>query len=106
MSRYECEGDVCRLIVKNNEPVEEMDPLPMPSKGKFTIYGTKRCGFCKNAKSVLRMGPYNWEFINVDDYRGGRQQIVSRSSHKTVPVIYDSGRFIGGYTELLVHLSP
>ena len=67
----------------------------------YKIYGKTNCVSCINAKMMMKQSGLPFEFINVEG-----DVTLMPAGHKTVPVVYDSkGSLIGGYNDLLVHLS-
>ena len=66
-----------------------------------TIYATSWCGWCEEAKSLLRSrGVDSWTEIDVDQLPGGRRELAERTGGHTVPQIYIGERKVGGFDEL------
>lgn len=111
-----CDGDACR-IVSDSEYEYEYDStsdlstehLPEPSKEtKWVVFGTDTCPYCVKAKKLLKdkYKPNQYEFIDIDSYSNSRNTLRSRTNgYRTIPVIYNYGEFIGGYTEMKKILS-
>ena len=76
----------------------------VPSFSGFTIYTKSNCRFCSLVKELL-----NGESVltvNCDAYleenRDGFLQFIheiTATNHKTFPIVFLNGEFIGGYTE-------
>jgi glutaredoxin len=69
------------------------------------IYSKDNCQYCKAAKDLLDLNN-----INYTEHRIGsdltREEFIERFPQiKTVPAIMVDGNFIGGYNELLDHIS-
>jgi len=69
------------------------------------VYGTRSCGYCRRAKSLLKAKGIEYqEFIVEEDIPS---EALSRKIGKpalTVPQIFLDGEYIGGYTELAERL--
>ena len=71
------------------------------------------CGYSKNAMALLRQRGHTFEGHDVDTL-GGTMAVVNKlkstkmlaqnSTHRTVPIIFHNGTFVGGYTELCAYL--
>ena len=80
----------------------------MPASDKlFTVYGAKSCPFCLKAKTLLESNNIQFIYYDIEQY-GTRQDFFNyfRSLNKigplvrTIPVIFNKGVYIGGYTNL------
>ena len=74
------------------------------------IYGTKTCGYCHQAKSILRQNGLNFEYVDLSEvteeeqdklmkiagkkFRSVTQIFTKETSDKT------NWKYIGGFTEL------
>ncbi len=77
----------------------------------YIVFYTKDCSYCNRAIRLLRRKHLRFKKYNIDGIRGGRTRLFTTlntyarmikfdSTHKTVPLIFIDGRFLGGYTEL------
>jgi glutaredoxin len=77
---------------------------------EFTIYGAENCINCSDAKKTLDL--YNIKYIYYDIGKKENGDFITffnsfqssnliPNTHKTVPVIFNYGKFIGGYTQLI-----
>lgn len=88
--------------------------IPMPKKNMgWVVYGKKNCSFCVNACSWFELNQISYRYYDIDKFISekriqninevyeylGKKRI---KNHKTVPLIFYNGVFIGGYTDLLV----
>jgi len=76
----------------------------------FTLYIRNSCPYSQAALDYIRTKGHTFTSFDVEKY-GGIMSVVKdlkqssyipqRSQHKTVPIVFsESGKFIGGYTEL------
>lgn len=63
------------------------------------VYGREECGYTQKAISLLKQKNKKFIFENVNNLPLIKKQLVP-SYHKTVPIIFICGDFIGGYSEL------
>lgn len=76
------------------------------------IYGKEMCEYCDKAKEVCRQYGIEFKYFPVDDRFVGeanlldlKEQLIKENrTVKTVPVIWDRKRFIGGYNELMDYI--
>lgn len=70
----------------------------MPS---VTIYTTKLCPYCSDAKRLLKQKGAGFDEIDVTFDRAGRQAMTERAGGKrSVPQIFIGARHVGGCDEL------
>lgn len=67
----------------------------------YKIYTKAGCSYCCKAKSLLETKGLQYEEIPVDDTA---RQFLTSIGAKTVPQIFVSGIYIGGYNELVERL--
>jgi len=82
----------------------------LPSSDGFTIYTKSGCPFCTKAKKLLEKENQKILIIDCDDYLLENKadflqfiQEIAKKEHKTFPIIFDKGEFIGGFTETKVY---
>ena len=66
-----------------------------------TVYTTEPCGFCTQAKALLRARGVEFEEINLARDADGRSRLAATTGHMTFPQILVGERSIGGFRELL-----
>lgn len=104
-----CNDDACFIIDNSDdirlEPDDRIEELIMPNdEVKWTVYGTKWCGYCKKAKKFLK-DETNYQYIDIEEYttlekfKNHFNEITN--GYSTVPMIFNRNKFIGGYTDLL-----
>lgn len=77
-----------------------------PNLDCFTIYTKTGCSYCEKVKVLLKNKNYNPIFINCDDYLKNDKEFflnyiekIAGVKHKTFPIVFKDGIFIGGFTE-------
>jgi glutaredoxin len=86
------------------------ESIAMPENvKKWIIYGASWCGFCRGALRLLNSHLEEYIYYDVDEL-GGALNTKNKLSHltdnyKTIPLIFNYGKFIGGYMELKKHFS-
>jgi len=65
------------------------------------VYTTEPCGFCAQAKALLRARRVDFEEVNLAKDDHGRAELVATTGQMTFPQILVEGRSIGGFRELL-----
>ncbi len=67
----------------------------------LTIYSKNNCGYCVQAKSLLKNNDIPFEEINIEDDADQMQFILSEG-HRTMPQIYKDGKLFveGGFQGL------
>jgi len=65
------------------------------------IYSSSLCGFCYQAKILLKKKHISFKEIDVDEDFNKRKEMIARSNGKTsVPQIFFGGQHIGGCDDL------
>lgn len=69
------------------------------------IYGKPDCGYCSAAKELMKINNVEYkEYVIGQDLT--REEFIEKfPTMKTVPTILLDGNLIGGYNELLEHIS-
>ena len=69
---------------------------------KVEVYTTFLCGYCSQAKSLLKRKGIPFEEIDVSYNLEEREKMVVRAGGKTtVPQIFIDGKSIGGFDDLV-----
>ena len=73
------------------------------SDADFIVYSTTFCPYCVAAKRLFAAKGLTYHAINFDHEPDVRNDVVSETGHRTVPVIIDNRgdnpMFIGGFDE-------
>jgi glutaredoxin len=77
-----------------------------PMDGLYTIYTRSGCSYCKMVMELLKHEDPPVDEICCDEYIADSKprffqfiKQISRQDHKTFPIVFLDGEFIGGYTE-------
>ena len=70
------------------------------SQPEITIYTAAWCGYCQRAKRLLQEKNLAFTEIDVEATDGAREEMMARSSRRTVPQIFFGTRHIGGCDDL------
>eukprot|EP00928_Gymnodinium_smaydae_P025311 TRINITY_DN20205_c0_g1_i1.p1 TRINITY_DN20205_c0_g1~~TRINITY_DN20205_c0_g1_i1.p1 ORF type:complete len:440 (+),score=57.56 TRINITY_DN20205_c0_g1_i1:143-1462(+) len=79
--------------------------LPRPKDGDFTVYGTEFCIWCRRTKTLLELSGASFTYIDVQDF-GGKVIVydklgLPRKGHETMPAVYGlDGNLLGGFAEV------
>ena len=69
----------------------------------FLLYTGNFCGYCDAGKRLFKNKKLTFTEYNFDQHAGLRQDVVTATGHRTVPVIFDlrgdNVVFIGGFDE-------
>ena len=65
-----------------------------------TLYVTDWCPYCQRAKNLLTEKGLAFNEINVDDEPKFREEMIARSSRRTVPQIFIGEQHVGGCDDL------
>ena len=83
--------------------------FPLPSYEKrYTIYTKQACTYCRKIKELLAEEKPVPIYISVDDILENQKEdflaFIERKTgipHRTFPMVFYEGKFIGGYIETL-----
>jgi glutaredoxin 3 len=73
----------------------------MSDANGVTLYTTEPCGFCRQAKALLKARGVDYREINLAKDPVGREELVALTGQMTFPQIVVGERSIGGFRELL-----
>jgi glutaredoxin len=80
--------------------------IQQPSEYGFTIYTRENCVYCTKAKDLLK--EESNVIISCDEYLKedrtsfiNYMDLLTKKEHRTFPMVFHNGTFIGGYTETL-----
>lgn len=80
-------------------------------EGTFIIFISKYCVYSKKALEILENKKLSHNIYDIDNIDGGLEKILKilnknnklidfKSEHRTKPIIFLNGKFLGGMTEL------
>lgn len=84
---------------------EKVERIALEDYKGSVIYGKEDCPFCQMAKEELQLRGIEYEWVDLKAAGKTAAEVTGRSDIKTVPQIYLNGEYIGGYDELMEHLS-
>jgi len=73
----------------------------MPDENVVKLYTTEPCGFCRQAKALLRARGVDYREVNLSKDPEGRADLVALTGQMTFPQVVVGERAIGGFRELL-----
>lgn len=67
----------------------------------LTVYTKKNCGYCMQAKALLKNNDIPYEEVNIEENTEARDFVINEG-HRTMPQIYHNGKLFvdGGFTGL------
>ena len=85
-------------------------PTPSNETNTWTVYSINPCPFCRKAKELLTMNRENFTLIDCNDYKKNNREAflqfiheLTKTDHKTFPIIFHGEKFIGGYDKLCIY---
>lgn len=82
---------------------EKVERVALEDDNRTIIYGKKWCPWCEKAKQELSLRGISFEYVDLEEVNKTAAEVTGRDV-KTVPQIYLSGKYIGGYDALMKHL--
>jgi glutaredoxin 3 len=67
---------------------------------RITLYTTRWCGYCVQAKKLLDSRGLDYDEVSLDNDPAFRQKLFDLTGKWTVPQVVIDGRPVGGYVEL------
>jgi glutaredoxin len=78
--------------------------FPVPSTVGYTVFIKTGCSFCELVKKLLEEEKFTG--VNCDEYLTDQKEAflthiesLAGKSHRTFPMVFHEGRFLGGFTE-------
>jgi glutaredoxin 3 len=65
-----------------------------------TLYVSDWCPYCQRAKSLLTEKNVVFSEVNIEDDAKSREEMMERSSQRTVPQIFIGDKHVGGCDDL------
>ena len=85
--------------------------FPEPEKNGFTVYSKTNCIYCIRAKNILDNQYEEVSIIECDTFLEKDKDeflnfiyTLTKTHHRTFPIVFHNGGFIGGFVELKSHL--
>lgn len=68
----------------------------------YIIYGSQECGYCQKAKRLLDKNNKLYVYHDITQTKTQTMnELASKTNNqRTMPIIFDGDKFIGGYREL------
>jgi glutaredoxin 3 len=70
------------------------------TQAAVTLYVSDWCPYCLRAKGLLTRKNVDFREVNVEDDAGLREEMIARSSRRTVPQIFIGDKHVGGCDDL------
>lgn len=74
----------------------------------FLFFSQTVCPYCTRAERTLDAHGFTYTEVNLDHHDGLREQVVTATKHRTVPVVFDlrgdEPVFVGGSDNLMEYL--
>lgn len=64
------------------------------------IYTKPTCGFCIAAKNLLTQKNIAFTDTDISNNDTLRNELIAQTGHRTVPIVFVQGKFIGGFDDL------
>lgn len=100
-----------------NKQIDKFNDKILKNKDRdvFIIFYNEWCGFSRRALDLLREKNLSFKGYQVDKIKGKMPRLLDSliskknltnfdENHKTVPIIFKGGNFIGGYEDLVRYL--
>ena len=82
---------------------EKVERVALQDDNRTIVYGKIDCPYCAKAKEELSLRGIPFEWIDLEQINKTAAEVTGRKV-KTVPQIYVSGNYVGGYDELMAFL--
>jgi ribonucleoside-diphosphate reductase alpha chain len=83
---------------------EKVERVALQEDDRTLVYGKPDCPFCAKAKEELELRGIQYDWIDLTEIGKTAAEVTGRKV-KTVPQIYVSGQYVGGYDELMAFLN-
>ena len=67
---------------------------------KVTVYTTPICPYCVRSKQLLSSKGIEYDEVDLSRDFALRQELMAKTRHRTVPMIFIGDEFIGGFDQL------
>jgi ribonucleoside-diphosphate reductase alpha chain len=83
---------------------EKVERVALQGDDRNIVYGKIDCPYCARAKEELSLRGIQFDYIDLEEIGKTAAEVTGRKV-KTVPQIYISGQYVGGYDELMEYLN-
>jgi len=83
---------------------EKVERVALQDDNRTILYGKQDCPYCKLAQEELLLRGIPFDYIDLQEIKKTAAEVTGRDVN-TVPQIYLEGKYIGGYDDLMTHLS-
>jgi len=83
---------------------DKVERVALQDDSRSLVYGKSGCPYCEMARDELTLRGIAFDYIDLDSIEKSAADVTGRDV-KTVPQIYLSGKYIGGYEDLMKNLS-
>jgi len=83
---------------------EKVERVALQGDDRNIVYGKIDCPYCARAKEELSLRGIQFDYIDLQEIGKTAAEVTGRKV-KTVPQIYISGQYVGGYDELMEYLN-
>lgn len=83
---------------------EKVERVALEDDKRNIVYSKKNCPFCALAMEELKLRGIPFDKVDLEEIGKTAAEVTGRKV-RTVPQIYLGGNYIGGYEELMAHLS-
>jgi ribonucleoside-diphosphate reductase alpha chain len=82
---------------------DKVERVALQDDERTIVYGKVDCPYCARAKEELSLRGIQYDWIDLEEIGKTAAEVTGRKV-KTVPQIYVSGQYVGGYDELMAFL--
>jgi ribonucleoside-diphosphate reductase alpha chain len=83
---------------------DKVERVALQEDDRTIVYGKDDCPYCAKAKEELELRGIPFDYINLMELGKTAAEVTGRKV-KTVPQIYVTGNYVGGYDELMAFLN-
>lgn len=84
---------------------EKVERVALQDDNRTIVYGKSNCPFCQMAKDELTLRGIPYDYIDIQEIGKTAAEVTGRKDVKTVPQVYVSGTYVGGYEQLIAFLN-
>ena len=84
---------------------EKVERVALAGDMRTIVYSKKDCPFCSMAMEELKLRGIPYDKIDLKEIGKTAAEVTGRKDVKSVPQIYISGEYVGGYNELMEFLN-
>lgn len=110
-----CDGESCQFVNDSEEETDDEVEEELTEHGKtylpqssdeWTVYGASYCGYCRLSIDLLKEKGEQYRYVDMSEYKLELFSILQPmiGNHRTIPIIFHRGNFIGGYSQLKAFL--